>query len=191
MATMKTLSLVTRLGNRSFPTRLGPDLTNKIIPAIHSVPVRYARFKSSPLISKDESQYTGFEISRSPEEWKFVQNLLPALTVPEPKPKPEYPSGWRPQKAPANSVYFIQRTANHMLPVYMRRSGPRGQSVRTVVRYVQGDVWQLERDLRAMLQRVYPDELVITTQVNEVAGQVVVRGDFVSAVREYLLSEGW
>lgn len=59
--------------------------------------VRYARFKSSPLVSKDESKYTGFEISRSPEEWKCVQNLLPMTVVPEPKPKAEYPSGWRPQ----------------------------------------------------------------------------------------------
>lgn len=78
-----------------------------------------------------------------------------------------------------------------MLPVYLTRSGPRGQKVRTVVRHVQGDVWKLERSIRAMLQRVYPKDLAITTQVNEVAGQVVVRGDYATAIREFLLSKGW
>lgn len=60
--------------------------------------VRHGRFKSSPLISDDPTKYTKFEVSRSPEEWKHVQNLLPKEIIPEPQPKPDYPSGWRPQE---------------------------------------------------------------------------------------------
>ena len=77
-----------------------------------------------------------------------------------------------------------------MVPVYMVRRGPRGVNVVTRVRYVQGDVWALEAELRRVLEQVYPKEL-IRTQVNEVAGMLVIRGDYASAVKEYLISKGW
>ncbi|KAK3916114.1 putative 39S ribosomal protein L49, mitochondrial [Frankliniella fusca] len=190
MATMKTLGFVSGAGFKCLNRILGIDLIPRTLPAIHSVPVRYARFKSSPLISDDSTQYTGFEISRNPEEWKFVQDLLPQPVIKKPSPKPEYPSGWKPQNPPADSPYFIQRTANHMLPVYLKRDTPRGVRKRTVVRYIQGDVWALEEELRAVVSKTYPKD-IFNTMVNEVAGQITFRGDYVSVLKAYLESKGW
>lgn len=58
--------------------------------------VRHGRFKGSPVVG-DSSLYTGYEVSRSPEEWTFVQDLLPTPVIRDPTAKTEYPSGWRPQ----------------------------------------------------------------------------------------------
>ncbi|KAF6211537.1 hypothetical protein GE061_012050 [Apolygus lucorum] len=50
---------------------------------------------------------TEYEVSKNPEEWKFVERLLPPKCVPTPEPKGVYPSGWRPQDAKAyESPYF-------------------------------------------------------------------------------------
>lgn len=38
-----------------------------------------------------------YEESKDPNEWKWVERLIPRETVPEPNQKPIYPSGWRPQ----------------------------------------------------------------------------------------------
>ncbi|PSN51700.1 putative 39S ribosomal protein L49 [Blattella germanica] len=73
-------------------------------PALTSVPnimlqvTRESSYRSSkPLGSPD--LYTDVEISKSPEEWKFVERLLPLETIPKPTPKSDYPSGWRPSIA--------------------------------------------------------------------------------------------
>ncbi|KAJ1525194.1 hypothetical protein ONE63_010026 [Megalurothrips usitatus] len=189
MATMKTLGLAFSAGAKCFRTRLGLDILNRSIPLVHCVSVRH-KYKSSPLVSDDPGAYTGFEVSRNPEEWKYVQDLLPQPIIKDPAPKPEYPSGWRPQNPPADAPYFVKRTANHQLPVYMVRRGPRGQVLRTKVRYIQGDIWTLEEEIRAVLKQVYPRD-VVQTQVNEVAGVIILRGDYVSAITEYLKSKGW
>lgn len=38
-----------------------------------------------------------YEETNDPNDWKYVERLLPVETVPEVKSKPVYPSGWRPQ----------------------------------------------------------------------------------------------
>jgi large subunit ribosomal protein L49 len=58
-------------------------------------PARDSSYQSSKPIGPP-SLYTDVEISRSPEEWKFVERLLPKTFIPEPTPKSEYPSGWKP-----------------------------------------------------------------------------------------------
>nr|CAD7571212.1 unnamed protein product [Timema californicum] len=62
---------------------------------IEEIFVRHSSFKTSQPV-KDITNCTQVEISRSPEEWKFVERLLPRKTVPIPLPKSEYPSGWKP-----------------------------------------------------------------------------------------------
>lgn len=104
--------------------------------------------------------------------------------------KPQYTSGWKPQNPPADAPYFIQRTANHMLPVYRVQGGPDRMTIRTKVRYVQGDIWALDEELRAVVSRAYPKE-IFKTQVNEIAGLIIFRGDYASVIKEYLLSKGW
>lgn len=58
-------------------------------------PARNSSYQSSKPIGPP-SLYTDVEISRSAEEWKFVERLLPKTFIPEPAPKSDYPSGWKP-----------------------------------------------------------------------------------------------
>ena len=48
-----------------------------------------------------------FEETNDPNEWKYVERLLPVLTVPEVKPKPVYPSGWRPQTGKCSTLLTL------------------------------------------------------------------------------------
>lgn len=42
--------------------------------------------------------YTDYEITKDPDEWKYVERLLPYKTVPKPPTEDvELPSGWKPQ----------------------------------------------------------------------------------------------
>ncbi|KAG8251409.1 54S ribosomal protein L49, mitochondrial [Homalodisca vitripennis] len=58
---------------------------------------RGVSYKNSKLV-EDDSKYTEFEVFHNPEEWKYVERLLPIKWIPDPKPKENYPSGWIPQK---------------------------------------------------------------------------------------------
>lgn len=48
-------------------------------------------------VSEDPSRYTDYEIIYNPEEWKYVERLMPVKWIPDPTPKEDYPSGWKPQ----------------------------------------------------------------------------------------------
>jgi hypothetical protein len=52
-----------------------------------------------------------FSVSRDPEEWKHVENLMPLDIIPAIPEKEEYPSGFQPPRAqPGDNPYFVHRT---------------------------------------------------------------------------------
>lgn len=127
------------------------------------------------------------EVFKNPPEWKYVERILAKPLVPEPQPKSEYPSGWRP---PANKVdlpYYVARTKNHMVPVYLSTYF-RGERRITKLRKIQGDIWLLEEDLRLTIERRIGKK--IATRVNELSGQIWFKGDYVTIISAYLMEKG-
>ncbi|XP_025409747.1 probable 39S ribosomal protein L49, mitochondrial [Sipha flava] len=155
----------------------------------NSICKRDSSYRSSP-IAQDPSHYTKYEVSSSPEEWKFVERLLPLTIIPPPPDGKNFPSGWQPQTAKFGQYpYFVHRTRNHMLPVYLKVS-MRGTRRITQINNVDGDIWKLEEALKKYLQKVYGDKRIIATKVHEVCGHLCIHGDHVSRVNEWLLKKG-
>lgn len=134
-------------------------------------------------------------VSRDPAEWKFVEAILPKPMVPAPPLSAAtnqlFPSGWQPQAVDervAKLPYFVARTKNHMQPVYLCTYF-RGQRRLTKVRRIQGDIWQLERELHAAIEKRL-DGKEIVSRVNEMSGQIWFKGDYVTIVKEFLASKG-
>ncbi|XP_017466957.1 PREDICTED: probable 39S ribosomal protein L49, mitochondrial [Rhagoletis zephyria] len=152
--------------------------------------VRCSSFLSSRKVAPRE-EYPEIEIIHNAPEWKYVERLLPQKTVPKPIQKAVYPSGWKPQIASANPdlKYFVARTKNHMVPVYLQTSF-RGQRRITVIRRIQGDIWELERELRVVVEKARDGKLC-ASRVNEMSGQIHFHGDYVDVVREYLKEKGF
>ncbi|XP_011187216.1 probable 39S ribosomal protein L49, mitochondrial [Zeugodacus cucurbitae] len=152
--------------------------------------VRHSSYLSSPQVESLE-KYPEVEIVRDAPEWKYVERLLPQKTIPKPVKKAEYPSGWKPQTAAAlpNLKYFVARTKNHMVPVYLHTTF-RGQRRITVIRRIQGDIWELERDLRIVVEKARNGKLC-ASRVNEMSGQIHFHGDYVDVIREHLKEKGF
>uniref|UniRef100_A0A182JA94 Large ribosomal subunit protein mL49 n=1 Tax=Anopheles atroparvus TaxID=41427 RepID=A0A182JA94_ANOAO len=150
------------------------------------IPIRHSSFRSSEPVG-DLAQYPEVEVVRNPPEWKYVERLLAPRTVPAPKPKESYPSGWKPSNPRPDLKYVVLRTKNHMLPVYLRRAY-RGQRRITAVRHVEGDIWQLEAELRYLIEKQLNRPII--TRVNEMTGQIELKGDHVAFVEKFLLEKG-
>lgn len=162
-----------------------PQLTR----SLHTQPALLASFRGSRPVQPLE-EYPEVEVLHNPPEWKYVERLLPPTLVPQPVTKAEYPSGWKPQTADGSTLgYFVARTKNHMVPVYLHTTY-RGQRRITVVRHIQGDIWALEKDLRAVVERARDGKLC-ATRVNELSGQIHIHGDYVDVLREHLKSKGF
>lgn len=86
--------------------------------------------------------------------------------------------------------YFIHRSRNHMLPVYLEVS-MRGTRRITQINNVDGDIWEFEKAIRKYLQRIYGDKKVVATKVHEVCGHLCIHGDHVSRINEWLLKKGF
>ncbi|KAK9729703.1 Mitochondrial large subunit ribosomal protein (Img2) [Popillia japonica] len=97
----------------------------------------------------------------------------------------EYPSGWKPQENITEDLpFYITRTKNHMIPVYLKIS-QRGTKRLTYVKKIQGDIWLMEKKLLEFLQR---EEIrPIRSQVNELARHICFHGDYVNAIKYYLM----
>ncbi|XP_028136705.1 probable 39S ribosomal protein L49, mitochondrial [Diabrotica virgifera virgifera] len=146
--------------------------------------IRLGSYQSSPYLEDLGEVNTKYEISKDPEEWKYVERALPPTIIPEPIQKDKYPSGWKPQAENLlDRPYFIQRTKNHMLPVYLDIT-QRGLRRHTIIRKIQGDINLLEKELLEFLQ---PQSFQpIRSQVHEFAGFIRMNGDFVNAVKYFL-----
>lgn len=153
---------------------------------LHANPVRNGSFRSSEPVG-DITQFPEVEVVKNAPEWKYVERLLAPRVVPKPVAQSEYPSGWKPPQPKPDLKYFVARTKNHMLPVYLHRSF-RGQRIITAIRRIDGDIWQLEAELRYLIEKRLNKQIV--TRVNEMNGQIELKGDFVTIVEEYLLEKG-
>jgi len=151
-------------------------------------------YGSTVIDEKTVDLYTKCE--KSYEEWKYVEKLMPHVYVPDAPtdPNQEFPSGWHPPRVTRENChlpYFISRTKNHMVPVYLVVPGEfRGEVRRTQIKFVEGNLWVLEKEIAAFLQAKYPKK-VIGTWVNESWRQVFVRGEYVNDVREWVLDRGF
>ena len=66
-----------------------------------------------------------------------------------------------------------------------------GTSDMSIVKRVEGDIWQLEADLREYLQQCYDNKhMPIMTSVCEVTRCVRVRGKFIEEIAEFLKARG-
>jgi len=150
---------------------------------------RDSSYRSSP-IAQDPSQYAKYDKSSSPEEWEFVERLLPSTIIPPPPNTKNLPSGWKPQTAKFNDYpYFVHRTRNHMLPVYLKVS-KRGMRRITQINNVDGNIWALEEAIKKYLKSTFQRDKIIATKVHEVCGHLSIHGDHVSKVSNWLLKKG-
>lgn len=149
-------------------------------------------FPNPKLIAIDDVDLNAqptIEVIRNPPEWTYVERILPRKTVPVPAPKDEYPSGWTPQKPEAfEHPYFIARTRNFMVPVYLRIDH-RGLRRTTTIKNINGDIWTLYHDVMQHIKKYMArDE---RAQVNEATRQIIINGDYVNLMKYYLISKGF
>lgn len=76
-----------------------------------------------------------------------------------------------------------------MIPVYLMKTY-RGMRQVTLIRYVLGDIWTLEKDLRKVVE-ASQDGKVCASRVNEMSGQITFHGDYVDVVKKYLEEQGF
>ncbi|XP_046582015.1 39S ribosomal protein L49, mitochondrial-like [Haliotis rubra] len=116
--------------------------------------------------AQKEKSHPAYEVST--EEFKFVETLLPRETVPDPPVHESYPtpSGWVPPAENQSPMkYFVKRTKNHMLPLYMQTTHA-GNRHMVMIRKVEGDIWAFESDIRQHLEKVSGKKVAV--QVHEV-----------------------
>ena len=137
----------------------------------------------------ERNPLTDVEVSK--EEFKYVEKLLPAFTVPEPPKHEKYPtpSGWIPPSPKSTSYeYFVERTRFHNFPVYLSETDG-GTRKLTVINRVKGDHWKFEADLREFLSK--RTDKKVYTQVDELTERVRVRGMYLDEVVEFLVERGF
>lgn len=148
----------------------------------------YSNYAHSPFVSKITEQYD-FDVVKNPEEWKYVERLLPFATIPNIVPKESYPSGWVPPNEKAvEHPFFIQRTKNHELPIYLRITY-RGIRKISMIRKIEGDIWLLNDEIKAYLKK--KNNRYVETRVHEVAKLIEAKGDYVLNLKEWALSKGF
>ncbi|XP_056631978.1 probable 39S ribosomal protein L49, mitochondrial [Diorhabda sublineata] len=147
------------------------------------IQVRNGSYTASPFLEDVGEITTKFEKINDPNEWKYVERALPPSIIPEPISKDRSASGWKPQgENLKDKAYFIQRTKNHMLPVYLKISQG-GLKRHTIIKKIQGDINVLEKELLEFLQ---PESFKpIRSQVNEFVGYIRINGDFVNATKYF------
>nr|XP_037281243.1 39S ribosomal protein L49, mitochondrial-like [Rhipicephalus microplus] len=138
--------------------------------------------------SEASEKYT--KVEEVPGHWHYVERLLPLKTAPEP-PRFEgrAPSGWQPPSPqPPQLPYFVPRTRNHMLPVYLRKE-IRGPRFITRVKHIEGDIWAFHDELKKYLESLANKEVL--SQVHELGSYVGYKGAFVEEVTEWLYKKGF
>ncbi|XP_034175371.1 mitochondrial ribosomal protein L49 isoform X1 [Osmia lignaria lignaria] len=162
---------------------------NNTLPNIFQVHKRWGSYRTAPKC-QDPAQYTDYEVTKDPEEWKYVESLLKHKTIPVPSfEKKEYPSGWKPPVSnPGDYPYYIPRTKNYMQPIYLEITF-RGTRRVTVLRKIQGDIWKLKSELTKYLH--VNTNKPIGVRVNELIGEIRFRGDYVTLVKNWLDEKGF
>uniref|UniRef100_A0A8D8W424 Large ribosomal subunit protein mL49 n=1 Tax=Cacopsylla melanoneura TaxID=428564 RepID=A0A8D8W424_9HEMI len=155
------------------------------------IPLRHGSYRNPKLVSEDLSKYTDYEVSKNPEEWKYVEQLIPSIVIPEPKYEPNLPSGYKPPSVkPGTYPYHVKRSRNHMLPVYLEVKKRTAQR-KTSVNHISGDIWKLHDSLQKHLAKIYPNEPMFPSQVNEVFSRITFRGDYYNAICKFFYDRGF
>lgn len=148
----------------------------------------YSNYKTSPNIDEVNQSYD-YEVFKKPPEWEYVQRLLPFQAIPKVTPKDKYPSGWVPPKEEAvNNPYFISRTKNGELPIYLEITH-RGMRRVSKLKKIDGDLWLMNDDIREFLKSKH--NRFVMTRVHEFAKFIEVKGDFVNDLKDWALSKGF
>ncbi|KAG5680262.1 hypothetical protein PVAND_009781 [Polypedilum vanderplanki] len=151
--------------------------------------IKCGRFKSSEKFQGIQN-HPNVEVIENPPEWKYVEHLLGSKLIPQPETKSEYPSGWQPQNPEKYKElpYFIKRTRNFMLPVYLDVTF-RGTRRKTFIKNIEGDIWKLEQDLIDVIKQRIGNNPVYS-QINEMNRSITIKGDYVTLIQKYLYSIG-
>ncbi|XP_071626940.1 large ribosomal subunit protein mL49 isoform X2 [Temnothorax longispinosus] len=150
---------------------------------------RWGSYKSSSKYTTPED-YTDYEITKDPTEWKYVERVLRYKIIPKPATGDiKFSSGYKPASAlPTDYSYFVERTKNYMQPVYLTRN-LRGAKKVTEITKIQGDIWALERDMKRFLEERMRKK--VASQIHEFAGIIKFKGDCVSRVKEWMDMKGF
>ncbi|XP_063625350.1 large ribosomal subunit protein mL49 [Cydia splendana] len=165
-----------------FGTKLAPESLSVLVSR------NYSNYKNSPLVHRITEQYE-YEIVKNPAEWTYVERLLPFETIPEVQPKDKYPSGWVPPKEEALELpYFISRTKNHLLPIYLHATFKGGRKI-TAIKKIDGDIWQMNDEIKEFLE----DKMkrYVETRVHELGRFIEVKGDYVNDLHDWAHSKGF
>lgn len=155
------------------------------------LPLRHGSYLNPKTVSEDLSKYTDYEVSKDPKEWKFVEDLLPKKIIPPPKYEENLPSGYKPATVkPGQYPYYVKRSRNHMLPVYLVIKR-RGMWRVTKVIHISGDIWKLNDSLQKHLAKIYPEDVIFPSRVNEVYGSIIFRGDYYEAICKFFYDRGF
>jgi len=162
---------------------------NRATTSVLQIQQRWGSYKSSSKYTTPED-YTDYEITKDPNEWKYVERVLGYKIIPKPATRGvKLPSGYKPASAsPTDYSYFIERTKNYMQPVYLMRT-PRGIKRVTKISKIQGDIWTLERDMKQYVEECSKNK--IASQIHEFAGVIKFKGDYVNRVKEWMDMKGF
>ncbi|XP_023947489.1 probable 39S ribosomal protein L49, mitochondrial [Bicyclus anynana] len=166
------------------------DLGAKLTPASISVSStqNYSNYAKSPFVKRIKEQYE-FDIVKNPPEWAYVERLMPFESIPNVTPKETYPSGWIPPKEEAKNLpYFIARTRNHQMPIYLDLS-MKGTRKISLIRRIEGDIWLLNDLIKEHLQKT--QKRYVETRVHELGRFIEVKGDFVTTLRDWAYAQGF
>lgn len=142
-------------------------------------------------------QYTQVRNVTSPILWSFVERLARHKIAPEVRrrkpgePITKLPSGFvPPPEEPPNLPYFVSRTRNHLLPVYYNLDSNPDRCV-TVVKFISGDIWKFEEDLRKHLESLNETGEKILSSVQEPDERVIFRGKHLNQIVDWLHESGF
>lgn len=153
-------------------------------------PHRWSSYLGSSVVDP-HIKYTDVEVSKNPEEWKWVERLLPIKMVPEPPAgKTEFASGWKPSRPneALKEPYFIGRSRNFMPSVYLKIVDRKSRRM-TYIRNIQGDIWKLKEDLSKIVDARMGFHHGV--HVNELNGVIVFKGDVYNLILEFFHKKGF
>ncbi|RWS16583.1 39S ribosomal protein L49-like protein [Dinothrombium tinctorium] len=179
-------------------------LRDKPTPPIEANP-NEAPFDEIYADGPNRGNFTEVEVltAKRPELWFWVERLLKTNISPNPvRTDQTSPTGYvPPPEQPPNLPYFVARTRSKLLPVYKVVQGEnyqfpdkqpkikRGPEVFTQIQRIDGDLRQLERDLRGWLEQKHSKRIL--SAVNEYKGTLKLAGDFVFDVVRWLEEQGF
>nr|CAH0111780.1 unnamed protein product [Daphnia galeata] len=148
----------------------------------------YISYAAAPKEKSPENYTRYHEVSA--ENWRFVERLIPPTFVPSYPKNGNYSSDWTPPAdTPPNLPYFVKRTKNYMVPVYLKFEEVRNERKITIIRHIEGDIWVLEKAIKSHLESL--SKRPVVSQVHEVAMHIKFRGDYVNEVKKWLLNAGF